>query len=94
VTIKKLVDGKVRRLRNPSYRDMEDHVQRINTLPPLFAGAIQGGEALGGWEMLCYGLRSAFFAPIFCTAVFWMASPGFRVTVMASVYVFLKDATL
>jgi glycosyltransferase involved in cell wall biosynthesis len=64
-----LIDGKVRRLRNPlhhfSYRDIEDHVQRINRFTSISSRSSSTSKSIGAWEMLCCDRRFASFAPTF-----------------------------
>jgi glycosyltransferase involved in cell wall biosynthesis len=93
-----LVDGKVRRLRRPlhhfSYRNIEDHVQRIDRFTSIAARELWSeGER---WR-----LRDALFRPAFRFFRFYIVKrgflegfAGFYVAVTAAVYVFLKYAKL
>jgi glycosyltransferase involved in cell wall biosynthesis len=93
-----LVDGKVRRLRNPlqhfSYRDMEDHVQRINHFTSISSRELFKGAKR--WRLGDALLRPAFrfFRSYILQRGFLEGFAGFHVAVMASVYVFLKYAKL
>jgi hypothetical protein len=86
------VDGKVRRLRNPlqhfSYRDMEDHVQRINHFTSISSRELF--KVAKRWRLGDALLRSAFrfFRSCILQRGFLEGFAGFHVTVMASVYMY------
>ena len=93
-----LVDGKVRRLGNAlhhfSYRDIEDHVQRINRFTSISSQELF--KARRRWR-----LGDALFRPAFRFFRFYILKrgflegfAGFYAAVMAAVYVFLKYAKL
>lgn len=93
-----LIDGKVCRLRNPlhhfSYRDIEDHIQRINRFT-----SISSRELLNegkGWRLVDTLVRPAFrfFRSYIWKRGFLEGFAGFYVAVTAAVYVFLKYAKL
>jgi glycosyltransferase involved in cell wall biosynthesis len=93
-----IVDGAVRRLRNPlhhfSYRNIDDHIQRINRYTSISARELQKqGQR---WR-----LSDALFRPVFRFLRFYFLKRGFMegfagfyVAVSAAVYVFLKYAKL
>ena len=93
-----LVDGKVRRLRNPlhhfSYRDMADHVQRIDHFTSISSRELFTEHRR--WRLSDALLRPAFrfFRSYVLHRGFLEGFAGFHVAVMASVYVFLKYAKL
>lgn len=93
-----VVDGAVRRLRHPlhhfSYRDMEDHLARINRFTSIASRELH--QAGGRWR-----LSDALFRPLGRFLRFYLLKAGFRegfagfyVAVTAAVYVFLKYAKL
>jgi glycosyltransferase involved in cell wall biosynthesis len=93
-----VVDGPVRRLRNPlhhfSYRDIDDHIQRINRYTSISSRELrkQGRP----WRLSDALLRPAFR---FCRSYFLKRGfmegfAGFHVAVTAAMYVFLKYAKL
>jgi glycosyltransferase involved in cell wall biosynthesis len=93
-----LVDGKVRRLRNPlhhfSYRDIEDHVQRINRFTSISSRELANEQKR--WRLGDALLRPAFrfFRSYVLKRGFLEGFAGFYVAVTAAVYVFLKYAKL
>jgi glycosyltransferase involved in cell wall biosynthesis len=93
-----LVDGKVRRLRHPlhhfSYRDIEDHIQRINRFTSISVQELRKeGQR---WRMTDALFRPAFrfFRYYVLQRGFMEGFAGFYVAVTAAVYVFLKYAKL
>jgi hypothetical protein len=93
-----VMDGKVRRLRNPlhhfTYRNMQDHLQRINRFTSISSGELK--KSGRPWR-----LADALFRPAgrFCRSYFLKRGfmegfAGFYVAVTAAVYVFLKYAKL
>jgi glycosyltransferase involved in cell wall biosynthesis len=93
-----LVDGKVRRLRNClhhySYRDMSDHLQRINRFTSIAARELKNSGAR--WHLRDALLRPAgrFARSYILKRGFAEGFAGFYVAVTAAVYVFLKYAKL
>jgi glycosyltransferase involved in cell wall biosynthesis len=93
-----IVDGPVRRLRNPlhhfSYRNIDDHIQRINRFTTISSGELRTqGER---WRLSDALLRPAFrfFRSYFLKRGFMEGFAGFYVAVTAAMYVFLKYAKL
>lgn len=93
-----LVDGKVRRLQNPlqhfSYRNIDDHLQRINRFTSISSRELK--KAGGRWRLGDALLRPAarFFRSYILKRGFMEGFAGFYVAVTAAVYVFLKYAKL
>ena len=93
-----LVDGAVRRLRNPlhhySYRNIEDHLQRINRFTSI--SSRESKKQGGRWRLSDALLRPAvrFFHSYVLKRGFIEGFAGFYVAVTAAVYVFLKYAKL
>lgn len=93
-----VVDGNVRRLRNPlyhfSYRDMADHVQRINQFTSISARELFTERRR--WRLSDALFRPAFrfFRSYILKRGFLEGFAGFYVALIASVYVFLKYAKL
>jgi glycosyltransferase involved in cell wall biosynthesis len=95
---KVLVDGQVRRLRHPlhhfTYRNIEDHVQRINRFTSISSGELrkQGDR----WKLTDALLHPAgrFLRCYFLQRGFMEGFAGFYVAVTAAMYVFLKYAKL
>lgn len=93
-----IVEGKVRRLRSPiyhfSYRDMDDHVQRINRFTTLSSRELK--RAGGRWRLIAALARPAarFFHSYVLERGFLEGFAGFYVALTAAVYVFLKYAKL
>jgi glycosyltransferase involved in cell wall biosynthesis len=93
-----LVDGKVRRLKNPlhhfSYRDIDDHIQRINRFTSISSRELskEGRK----WRLSDAILRPAvrFFRSYILKRGFMEGFAGLYVAVTAAVYVFLKYAKL
>ena len=93
-----LVSGKIRRLKNPlyhfSYRDIDDHVRRINRFTSIAAeGLWQEGRR---WKWSDILLRPAFrfFRFYVLKRGFTEGFPGFFVAATAAVYVFMRYAKL
>jgi glycosyltransferase involved in cell wall biosynthesis len=93
-----IVDGPVRRLRNPlhhfSYRNINDHVERINRFTSVSSGELRAqGQR---WRLSDALLRPAgrFCRSYFLKRGFMEGFAGFHVAVTAAVYVFLKYAKL
>src|SRR5918992_3526922 len=93
-----LVDGKVRRLRNPlhhySYRNIEDHIRRINRFTSISSQELkrEGGRCRIADALLRPAGR--FFRSYILKRGFMEGFAGFYVAVIAAVYVFLKYAKL
>lgn len=93
-----LISGQVRRLRHPlyhfSYRDISDHLRRINHFTDVSSGElIEGGSP---WRWMDNLLRPAFrfFRSYVLKRGFMEGFPGFFVAATAAIYVFLKYAKL
>ena len=93
-----LVDGKVRRLRHPlhhfSYRNIDDHIQRINRFTSISAGELRKQGAR--WRLADALFRPAFrfFRSYVLKRGFMEGFAGSYVAVTAAIYVFLKYAKL
>lgn len=93
-----LVDGQVRYLRNPlehyTYRNIDDHIQRINRYTSVSAGELK--KAGRRWRLSDALLRPAarFVHSYFLRRGFMNGFAGFHVAVTSAVYVFLKYAKL
>jgi glycosyltransferase involved in cell wall biosynthesis len=93
-----LVDGAVRRLRYPlhhySYRNIEDHLQRINRFTSI--SSRESKKQGRRWRLSDALLRPAarFFHSYVLKRGFIEGFAGFYVAVTAAVYVFLKYAKL
>jgi glycosyltransferase involved in cell wall biosynthesis len=93
-----LVDGKVCRLKNPlnhfSYRNIEDHLRRINRFTSIASREAHRNGAR--WRLSDALLRPAarFFRSYILKRGFLEGFAGFYVAVTAAVYVFLKYAKL
>ena len=91
-----LVAGPVRRLSHPlhhySYRNMDDHVSRINRFTSISAQELKKGG--GRWLLSDALLRPAvrFFRSYILKRGFMEGFAGFYVAVTSAVYVFLKYA--
>ena len=93
-----LVDGKVRRLRNPlhhfTYRDMEDHVQRINRFTAISSRELFKSSRRFRLSDVLLRPPFRFFRSYIWQRGFLEGFAGFYVAVMGAVYVFLKYAKL
>lgn len=93
-----LVNGPVRRLRHPlhhySYRNIEDHVQRINRFTSISSTELRKNGVR--WRLSDALLRPPFrfFRSYFLKRGFMDGFAGFYVAVAAGFYVFLKYAKL
>jgi glycosyltransferase involved in cell wall biosynthesis len=93
-----LVDGQVRRLKNClhhySYRNMEDHIERINRFTSIASRELKKEGAR--WRLRDALLRPAarFFRSYIWKRGFAEGFAGFYIAVAAAVYVFLKYAKL
>jgi glycosyltransferase involved in cell wall biosynthesis len=93
-----IVDGKVRRLRQPlhhfTYHDIEDHIERINRFTSISSRELhRSGHS---WRLSDALFRPAgrFFRSYILQRGFMEGFAGFHVAVTAAVYVFLKYAKL
>ncbi len=92
------VDGKVRRLENPlyhfSYRNIDDHIQRINRFTSISSRELR--KEGGRWRLSDAVLRppARFFRSYVLQRGFMEGFAGLYVAVTAAVYVFLKYAKL
>ena len=93
-----IVEGPVRRLRNPlhhfSYRNIDDHIERINRFTSISSMELRSrGER---WRLTDALLRPAvrFCRSYFLKRGFMEGFAGFHVAVTAAMYVFLKYAKL
>ena len=92
------VDGPVHRLQHPlhhfSYRDIEDHIERINRFTTISSCEIR--KTNQRWYLRDALLRPAlrFFYSYLWKRGFMEGFPGFYVAVTAAIYVFLKYAKL
>jgi glycosyltransferase involved in cell wall biosynthesis len=93
-----LVDGRVRRLKHClhhySYRNIEDHIERINRFTSIASRELK--KEGGRWRLVDALLRPAarFFRSYILKRGFMEGFAGFYVAVTAAVYVFLKYAKL
>jgi glycosyltransferase involved in cell wall biosynthesis len=93
-----LVDGEVRRLKNPlhhfSYRNIDDHILRINRFTSISSKELR--KEGGRWRLSDAILRPAarFFRSYIVKRGFMEGFAGFYVALTAAVYVFLKYAKL
>ncbi len=93
-----LVRGKVGRLKNPlrhfSYRDISDHLQRINRFTTIGAGELK--KTGRRWRLTDSLVRPPFrfFRFYILKRGFLEGFPGFFVAATAAVYVFLRYAKL
>ncbi|MPZ75717.1 MAG: glycosyltransferase [Deltaproteobacteria bacterium] len=93
-----IVNGALRRLRHPlhhfSYRDIDDHIQRINRFTSISSGELRKQNQR--WRLTDALFRPAFrfFRSYVLKRGFMEGFAGFYVAVTAAVYVFLKYAKL
>ena len=93
-----LVEGPVRRLNHPlhhySYRNIDDHIQRINRFTSISSRELR--KEGGRWRLADALLRPAFrfFRSYILKRGFMEGFAGFYVAATAAVYVFLKYAKL
>jgi glycosyltransferase involved in cell wall biosynthesis len=93
-----LISGKVRRLKQPlhhfSYRNIADHLERINHFTDVSSGELEGqGRRWRCMDNLCRP-PFRFFRSYVWKRGFLEGFPGFFVAATAAVYVFLKYAKL
>jgi len=92
------VTGRIRRLRTPlhhfSYRDITDHLERINNYTTISASQLREQGKRWKWlDSLCRPTVRFFYFYIWKRA-FLEGFPGFFVAATAAVYVFLKYTKL
>ena len=93
-----LLEGRVRRLNHPlqhfSYRNIDDHIQRINHFTSISSRELR--KEGGRWRVADALLRPPFrfFRSYILKRGFMEGFAGFYVAVTAAVYVFLKYAKL
>ena len=92
------VQGRVRRLRNPiqhySYRDIADHVGRVNHFTDLSARELRAsGQRWRWWHSIIHP-PFRFFRSFVWKRGFLEGAPGFFIAATAAFYVFLKYAKL
>jgi glycosyltransferase involved in cell wall biosynthesis len=93
-----LVDGKVRRLKNHlehyTYRNIDDHIQRINRFTSISSGELK--KTGRRWRLSDVLLRPAarFVRSYILQRGFMEGFAGFYVALSSAVYVFLKYAKL
>lgn len=93
-----LVDGHVRRLRRPlhhySYKDISDHIKRINHFTTVSSGELRKRGKRWKWtDSLCRPAMRFFYSYVWKRG-FLEGFPGFFTAVTAAVYVFLRYAKL
>ena len=93
-----LVSGKARRLKQPlhhfSYRDIGDHLRRINHFTDVSSGELRGQGKRWHWMDNLSRPAFRFFRSYVWKRGFVEGFPGFFVAATAAVYVFLKYAKL
>jgi len=93
-----LVNGQVRRLRQPlyhfSYRDIADHLERINHFTNLSSRELRDQKRGCGWTDILLRPAFRFFRFYLWKRGFLEGFPGFFVAATAAIYVFLKYAKL
>jgi glycosyltransferase involved in cell wall biosynthesis len=93
-----IVEGKIRRLKKPlhhfSYRDINDHLDRINRFTTVAATELEGQGRR--WRLRDSLLRPPFrfFRSYVWKRGFLEGFPGFFTAVTAAIYVFLRYAKL
>lgn len=93
-----LISGKVRRLRHPlhhySYRDISDHLRRINHFTDVSSGKLRDQAKAWRWMDNLFRPLFRFFRSYVLKRGFLEGFPGFFVAATAAIYVFLKYAKL
>ncbi len=93
-----LVPGKVRRLKHAlhhySYRDIGDHLNRVNRFTTTSAEEIKGQGQRWRWMDNLFRPPFRFFRAFVLKRAFLDGLPGFFVAVTGAIYVFLKYAKL
>lgn len=92
------IEGKVRRLGHPlhhfSYRDIADHIGRINHFTAVSSRELRGQRRRWGWMGNLCRPAFRFFRSYVWKRGFLEGFPGFFVAATAAIYVFLKYAKL
>ncbi len=92
------VQGRVRRLRNPihhySYRDITDHLSRINHFTSLSARELKESGQRWRWWNSIFHPPFRFLRSFVWKRGFLEGAPGFFIAATAAFYVFLKYAKL
>jgi len=93
-----LISGKARRLKHPlqhfSYRDIADHLERINHFTNVSSGELEAqGRRWSAMDNVCRP-PFRFFRSYVWKRGFLEGFPGFFVAATAAIYVFLKYAKL
>ncbi|MGH7771041.1 MAG: glycosyltransferase family 2 protein [Candidatus Binatia bacterium] len=93
-----LIDGKVRRLRHPlhhfSYRDITDHIARINHFTAVSSMELSRERRCWRWtDSLCRPALRFFYSYVWKRGLL-EGFPGFFLAVTAAIYVFLRYAKL
>ncbi len=93
-----LVPGRVRRLKHAlhhfSYRDISDHINRVNRFTTTSAEEIKGEGQRWRWMDNLFRPPFRFFRAFVLKRAFLDGLPGFFVAVTGAIYVFLKYAKL
>jgi glycosyltransferase involved in cell wall biosynthesis len=93
-----LVRGAVPRLRNPlyhfSYRDIADHINRVNHFTTIASGELQRTARSSRWGDVLFRPTARFLCFYIWKRGFLEGFPGLFVAVTAAYYVFLKYAKL
>lgn len=93
-----LIDGKVRRLKNPlhhfSYRDITDHLNRINHFTTVSSKELKDQGKRWWWMDNLFRPPFRFFRSYVLQRGFLEGVPGFFIAATAAIYVFLKYAKL
>jgi glycosyltransferase involved in cell wall biosynthesis len=93
-----LVDGRVKRLRHPlhhfTYRDMADHLARINSFTSISARELKAAGQTPRVRDALLRPAARFFSSYVLKRGFMEGFAGFYVAVSAAMYVFLKYAKL
>ncbi len=93
-----LIDGKVRRLKNPlhhfSYRDITDHLNRINHFTTVSSKELKDQGKRWRWMDNLFRPPFRFFRSYVLQRGFLEGVPGFFIAATAAIYVFLKYAKL
>jgi glycosyltransferase involved in cell wall biosynthesis len=92
------VDGRVRKLQHPllhfTYRDIADHLERINRFTSISARELKDGGRRARLSDALLRPAARFFSSYVLKRGFMEGFAGFYVAVTAAVYVFLKYAKL
>lgn len=93
-----LIDGKIRRLKNPlhhfSYRDITDHLKRINHFTTISSKELKDQGNRWSWIDNLFRPPFRFFRSFALQRGFLEGLPGYFIAATAAIYVFLKYAKL